>query len=189
MSESMNRRDAMGIAFGACAAVGGVFALAGMKKAWDPLPSVKAAGTTTVDVSTAEANVLYTEKWRGKPVFIIKKTAEMIASSSEDSKKRDVVIGSDHYLVCIGLCTHLGCIPSYNPAKAISKETSNDSFACACHGAGFNGAGINTKAPAPLPMLIPEFKIADGKIIIGEAGPEYEKMKADGVLGETPLKA
>jgi ubiquinol-cytochrome c reductase iron-sulfur subunit len=185
MSESMNRRDAMGIAFGACAAVGGVFALAGMKKAWDPLPSVKAAGTTTVDISTAEANVLYTEKWRGKPVFIIKKTPEMIKASSEDSKKRDVVVGNDHYIVCIGLCTHLGCIPSYEPKNATTKEA----FLCACHGATYELGGINTKAPAPLPMLIPEFKIVDGKLIIGEAGPEYEKMKAAGVLGDTPLKA
>jgi len=185
MSESMNRRDAMGIAFGACAAVGGVFALAGMKKAWDPLPSVKAAGTTTVDISTAEANVLYTEKWRGKPVFILKKTPEMVAASSDVVKKRDVVIGNDHYMICIGLCTHLGCIPSYDPKNAAT----NEAFLCACHGATYNGAGINTKAPAPLPMLIPEFKLDNGKIIIGEAGPEYEKMKADGVLGDAPLQA
>ncbi|MDX9743738.1 MAG: ubiquinol-cytochrome c reductase iron-sulfur subunit [Arcobacteraceae bacterium] len=185
MSESMNRRDAMGIAFGACAAVGGVFALAGMKKAWDPLPSVKAAGTTTVDISTAEANVLYTEKWRGKPIFIIKKTPEMIAASSDVVKKRDLVIGSDHYMICIGLCTHLGCIPSYEPKNA----TNNEAFLCACHGATYDQSGINTKAPAPLPMLIPPFKLENGKIILGEAGPEYEKMKADGVLGETPLKA
>lgn len=185
MSESMNRRDAMGIAFGACAAVGGIFALAGMKKAWDPLPSVKATGTTTVDVTTAEANVLYTEKWRGKPVFILKKTPEMVAASNDVVKKRDIVIGSDHYMICIGLCTHLGCIPSYDPKNATTKEA----FLCACHGATYDSAGINTKAPAPLPMLIPEFKIADGKLIIGEAGPEYEKMKADGVLGDTPLTA
>jgi len=109
----------------------------------------------------------------------------MVAASSEDVKKRDVIIGSDHYMICIGLCTHLGCIPSYDPKNA----TNNEAFLCACHGATYNQSGINTKAPAPLPMLIPEFKIADGQIIIGEAGPEYEKMKAAGVLGATPLKA
>jgi ubiquinol-cytochrome c reductase iron-sulfur subunit len=185
MSDSMNRRDAMGIAFGACAAVGGVFALAGMKKAWDPLPSVKAAGTTTVDLTTAEANVLYTEKWRGKPVFVIKKTPEMIAASSDIVKKRDIVVGADRYLVCIGLCTHLGCIPSYDAKKA----TTNDAFLCACHGATYDQAGIDTKAPAPLPMLIPPFKIDGMKLVLGDEGPEYQKMKADGVLGETPLKA
>ena len=185
MSEEMNRRDAMGIAFGACAAVGGVFALAGMKAAWDPLPSVKAAGTTIVDVSTAEANVLYTEKWRGKPIFIIKKTPEMVAASSDIMKQRDVVVGTDRYLVVIGLCTHLGCIPSYDPKKSTTKEA----FLCACHGATYDASAIDTKAPAPLPMLIPPFKVEGNKIILGEAGPEYEKMKADGVLGKTPLKS
>ena len=185
MSESMNRRDAMGIAFGACAAVGGVFALGGMKAAWDPLPSVKAAGTTTVDVSSAEANLLYTEKWRGKPVFIIKKTKEMMDAASEDSKKRDVIVGNDRFVVCIGLCTHLGCIPAYNPAKATTKEA----FLCACHGATYEISGIDTKAPAPLPMLIPPFKIEGNTIILGDEGPEYIAMKEAGVLGATPLKA
>jgi ubiquinol-cytochrome c reductase iron-sulfur subunit len=179
MSENVNRRDAMGMAFGAVAAVGGVFALGGMKRAWDPLPSVKAAGTTTVDTSTAEANVMYTEKWRGKPVFILKKTKEMVEKASPNEKARDVVINGEHFLVCIGLCTHLGCIPSYRPAT--------EDFLCACHGAQYDQSAINTKAPAPLPMPIPPFKIDGTKIILGQAGPEYEKMKAAGVLGSKPL--
>ena len=179
MSEDMNRRDAMGMAFGAVAAVGGVFALGGMKKAWDPLPSVKAAGTTTVDTSTAAENVMYTEKWRGKPVFILKKTKQMVEKSSENDKARDVVINGEHFMVAIGLCTHLGCIPAYRPAT--------QDLLCACHGATYDASGINTKAPAPLPLLIPPFKIDGTKIILGEAGPEYQKMKEAGVLGKTPL--
>ena len=179
MSEDMNRRSAMGVAFGACAAVGGVFALAGMKKAWDPLPSVKAAGTTTVDTSTAEENVMYTEKWRGKPVFILKKSKDMIAKASKNEKARDVIVNGEHFLVCIGLCTHLGCIPAYKPAK--------QAFKCACHGAEYDQSAINTKAPAPLPMLIPPFTIDGSKLVLGKAGPEYNKMKEAGVLGHKPL--
>ena len=180
MSDNTNRREAMaGMALGACAAVGGVYALAGMKSAWDPLPSVKAAGTTSVDLSTAEENVLYTEKWRGKPVFILKKTADMLASASNNDKARDVIINGSSYLVCVGLCTHLGCIPSY---KAESKD-----FLCACHGATYDISAINTKAPAPLPMLIPPFKIDGTTLVLGEAGPEYNKMKEAGVIGKTPL--
>jgi ubiquinol-cytochrome c reductase iron-sulfur subunit len=175
----VNRRDAMGMAFGTVAAVGGVYALAGMKAAWDPLPSVKAAGKTVVDVSNAEPNVMYTEKWRGKPVFILKKTKEMVAKASKNEKARDVVINGEHFLVCIGLCTHLGCIPAYRPDR--------QDFLCACHGAEYDQSGINTKAPAPLPMLIPPFKIDGTKIVLGEEGPEYKKMKEAGVLGKTPL--
>jgi ubiquinol-cytochrome c reductase iron-sulfur subunit len=180
MSEEINRRDVMGMALGACAVVGGGFALAGMKQAWDPLPSVKAAGTTKVDLSTAEENVLYTEKWRGKPIFILKKSSEMIASSGEDEKKRDIVVAGNRYSIFIALCTHLGCIPSY--------RKKDKDFLCACHGATYDVSGINTKAPAPLPMLIPPFKIDGTSLILGEAGPEYEKMKLAGVLGKTPLK-
>ena len=179
MSDDMNRRVAMGMALGACAAVGGVFALVGMKKAWDPLPSVKAAGTTTVDLSTAEENVLYVEKWRGKPIFILKKTADMIAASGEDEKKREIIINGGTYAIFVALCTHLGCIPSYR------KDVKD--FLCACHGATYDISGINTKAPAPLPMLIPPFKIDGANLVLGEAGPEYEKMKTAGVLGNTPL--
>jgi len=174
-----NRRDFLGMSFAAVAAVGGVSALVGMKRAWDPLPSVKAAGTTVVDTASAEPNVMYTEKWRGKPVFILKKTKEMVAKASNNEKARDVVVNGEHFLVCIGLCTHLGCIPAYKP--------STQSFLCACHGAEYDQSAINTKAPAPLPMLIPPFKVDGSKIILGEAGEAYNKMKEAGVLGSTPL--
>ena len=179
MSDKVNRRDAMGIAFGTCAAVGGVYALAGMKKAWDPLPSVKAAGSTKVDLSSVKENEIITEKWRGKPVFILKKPAEMVAKSSSNDKARDIIIGGSSYLVCIGLCTHLGCIPAYRKDR--------EDFLCACHGAEYDMSAINTKAPAPLPMLIPPFKIDGTTLVLGEAGPEYNKMKEAGVLGHVAL--
>jgi ubiquinol-cytochrome c reductase iron-sulfur subunit len=179
MSEELNRRDAMGMALGACAAVGGVFALAGMKKAWDPLPSVKAAGTTTVDLSTAEENVLYTEKWRGKPVFIIKKNAEMIKMSGPNDTAREIDVNGAKYVMFVALCTHLGCIPAYNNEPK--------DFFCACHGAVYDVAGINVSGPAPLPMLIPAFRIDGTKMIIGEESPAYKKMVADGVDGSKPL--
>jgi ubiquinol-cytochrome c reductase iron-sulfur subunit len=150
-----------------------------MKSTWDMLPSVKAAGTTTVDTSTAEENVLYTEKWRGKPVFILKKTKEMIAREGEAEKQRDVVVNGSHFLVCIGLCTHLGCIPAYRKDK--------EDFLCACHGAEYDMGAINSKAPAPLPMPIPPFKIDGANIVLGEEGPEFKKMKEAGVLGAKPL--
>lgn len=179
MSNETSRRDFLGMSFGAVAAVGGVAALVGMKAAWDPLPSVKAAGTTTVDTSTAEENVMYTEKWRGKPVFILKKSKEMVAKASNNEKARDVIVNGEHFLVCIGLCTHLGCIPAYDRTK--------ESFLCACHGATYDQSAINTSAPAPLPMLIPPFKVEGSKIILGKAGDDYNKMKEAGVLGSKPL--
>ena len=169
-----SRRGFMGKAFGAVAGVGAVASLYAMKKSWDPLPSVKAAGTTTVDTSTAEANVLYTEKWRGKPIFILKKSKDMKAND------RDVIVGDARYHVSIGLCTHLGCIPAF-------RADLND-FKCACHGGEFTASGAVQLVPPPRGFDIPPFKIDGTSLILGEAGPEYEKMKLAGVLGTTPLK-
>jgi len=167
-----NRRDFMGLGLGLFTAVGGVGALYAMKRTWDPLPSVKAAGFTTIDLAPAQENVLVTEKWRGKPIFILKQSKDMMAKANEEDKKRLIKIGDAHYLVCIGLCTHLGCIPGYNPA--------DKSFLCACHGGMYDSTADVTKAPPPRGLDIPPFKIEGTKLVLGETGPEYEKMLADG---------
>ncbi len=163
----------MGKAFGAVAGVGAVGSLLAMKQTWDPLPSVKAAGFTTLDMSVFPEGELITEKWRGKPIFVLKKTAEMVASQTADQKKRDIVVAGSHYMVCIGLCTHLGCIPAYNPA--------DKGFLCACHGGQFDWSGQVTKVPPPRGFDIPPFKIEGNKMILGEEGPEYKAMKDSGV--------
>ena len=162
-----SRRDFMGKVFGGWAALGGLGVLYAAKKTWDPLPSVKAAGFTTVDLSAAEPNVLNIEKWRGKPIFILKKTPDM------EKSDRDVIVGKDRFLVAIGLCTHLGCIPAYRPDKK--------DFLCACHGGMFDASGDNIKPPPPSPLVIPPFKVEGTKLVLGEEGPEYKKMKEAGI--------
>ena len=163
-----SRRDFMGKVFGGWAALGGLGALYAAKKTWDPLPSVKAAGFTRVDLSKAEPNVLNVEKWRGKPIFILKKTPDM------EKSDRDVVVGNDRFLVAIGLCTHLGCIPAYRPSEK--------NFLCACHGGMFDASGGNIKPPPPSPLVIPPFKLEGTTIVLGEEGPEYKKMKEAGII-------
>ena len=163
-----NRRDFMGYALGGFTAIiGGIPALYAMKRSWDPLPSVKAAGFTNVDVSGAVENELTVEKWRGKPIFVLKKSKDMKADD------RDVVIGSDRFHVSIGLCTHLGCIPAY-----VSDE---HKFKCACHGGEFDASGHQTFGPPPSPLEIPPFKIDGTTIVLGEEGPEFKKMKEAGL--------
>lgn len=161
-NEQKGRRDFMGLGLGIFTAVGGVGALYAMKRTWDPLPSVKAAGFTSIDLSVAKPNELLIEKWRGKPIFILKKTADMKVDD------RDIVVGNDRFHVTIGLCTHLGCIPAYKRGEK--------KFLCACHGGEFDASGHATKAPAPSPLEIPPFKLEGTTIVLGEAGPEYKKM-------------
>ena len=162
------RRDFFGKALGGVAGLGGLAALFAAKKTWDPLPSVKAAGFTTIDLSSAKENELYVEKWRGKPIFVLKKTKGM------PTDDRDVVVGKDRFLIAIGLCTHLGCIPAY--------EAGNQKFKCACHGGEFDTSGHQTFGPPPSPLVIPPFKVEGTSVVLGEEGPEYKKMKEAGIV-------
>ena len=156
-----------------------------MKRSWDPLPSVKAAGFTTLDMSAYQENELVVEKWRGKPIFVLKQSKEMLASqdknkniqtgksTAEMDKKRLLKVGDDYFLVCVGLCTHLGSIPGYRPDQ--------NNFLCACHGGMYDDTAMVIKSPPPRGLDIPPFKIDGMKIVLGETSPEYEKMLADGI--------
>lgn len=172
--EKSSRRGFMGKVFGTVAGIGAVGSLVAMKQSWDPLPSVKAAGFTEINLAGMQENKLVVEKWRGKPIFVLKKTAEMVASQSAEELARDIIVDGSHYMITIGLCTHLGCIPAYRDAKK--------DFMCACHGGEFNASGIQKKSPPPSPLVIPPFKITGSIVLLGEEGPEYQKMKADGVI-------
>ena len=167
-NEEQSRRDFFGKALGAWAAVGGLGLLYAAKRTWDPLPSVKAAGYTTVDVSAAEENVLYTEMWRGKPVFVLK-----VPKNIADHP-RLVDVGGEKFFIAIGLCTHLGCIPAYYPDQ--------EKFICACHGGQFAADGEVLKSPPPSPLVIPPFKVEGKKLVLGEEGPQYKKLKAAGLV-------
>ncbi|MGB5793667.1 Rieske 2Fe-2S domain-containing protein [Poseidonibacter sp.] len=162
MSNKTNRRDFLGYSFAAVAAVGGAASLVGMKQAWDPLPSVLAGGFTTVELGTLKAGQPVTVSWRGKPIFLLKKTAEM------GENKRDLVIGTDRYTVAIGLCTHLGCIPAWKKTK----------WKCACHGGEFNPSAEQVFGPPPRPLDLPAFSVKGTSIVLGEEGPEYKAIAA-----------
>ncbi len=160
-----SRRGFIGKTFGLVAAGGAVASLVAMKKTWDPLPSVMSAGFTTVDVSTLEENKLEVVVWRGKPVFLLKYSADMAPTDG-----RNVKVGDYYYSVMIGLCTHLGCIPAYRPD---SKD-----FKCACHGGEFTAAGVNTFGPPPKPLVIPPFSVNGVTLTLGEEGEEYKALVA-----------
>ena len=177
-----DRRDFMGMALGAFTGLGALGALYAAKRTWDPLPSVKAAGFTKLDLKNYKEGELVTEIWRGKPIFVMKMTKEMLekAKKREDSTakghkdlERLIKAGDGYYMVCVGLCTHLGCIPGYRP------ET--EDFLCACHGGQYTETADVKKAPPPRGLDIPPFKLEGTVITLGEEGPEYKKMLADGI--------
>jgi ubiquinol-cytochrome c reductase iron-sulfur subunit len=165
MAVEEGRRTFFGFALGGFAALGGVLTLGAMKKSWDPLPSVQAAGFLTVDLSPMNEGELRIVQWRGLPVFILKKTGDM-----NKNENRDVVVEDATYTVVIGLCTHLGCIPNWVNSK--------QQFQCACHGGVFDTDGLVVTAPPPRPLDIPPFKIEGSTLVLGEEGPEYKQLTA-----------
>ncbi len=160
-----SRRGFVGKAFGAVAGVGAVASLVAMKKTWDPLPSVMAAGFTVVDVSNMEENKLNIVVWRGKPIFVLKYSADM-----KPTEGRNVKIGDNYFSVMIGLCTHLGCIPAY-------REDKKD-FKCACHGGKYTDAGVQTFGPPPRPLDIPPFDLDGTTLTLGKDGAAYKELMA-----------
>lgn len=154
-----------GTALGVAAAVGGGAALYGMKRTWDPLPSVVAAGVTEFDVSEMKPGELAQVEFRGKPVFILKKNDQMSANP-----KRDVMINNEAYTVAIAICTHLGCIPAWASADL--------QFKCACHGGEFDENGVNTFGPPPRPLDIPPFDVQGTKLVLGNEGEQYKQLAA-----------
>jgi ubiquinol-cytochrome c reductase iron-sulfur subunit len=160
------------MSFAAVAAVGGASALVGMKQAWDPLPSVLAAGFTKIDLAKAELQPgkPQTFKWRGKPIFILELTKEMVDQANSEGLSKDyhLTIGDKAYTVVIGLCTHLGCIPAWKKTK----------WKCACHGGEFNSSGKQIFGPPPKPFVVPPFKVDGTVLTLGETGPESKAMIA-----------
>ncbi|TLD83214.1 ubiquinol-cytochrome c reductase iron-sulfur subunit [Helicobacter sp. MIT 11-5569] len=163
MAENVNRRDFLGMTLGGVAAIGVGASLVAMKSSWDPLPSVVSAGFTTVDLSSMQEGEYRQVEYRGTPVYVIKKTAAM-----QQCTERDVMVEESSYSVGIQICTHLGCIPSY--------DSNSTEFHCACHGGRFDACGRNVFGPPPTPMVIPPFKIDGTKLVLGEEGPEYLKL-------------
>jgi len=166
MAIEKSRRDFLGLAFGSVAAVGGVLALGAMKATWDPMPSVMAAGFTTVDLSKIKPGEFKTFVWRGKPIFVLRKDHTKFKKCAN----RDTKLGSKDFLVVIGLCTHLGCIPDWIPSK--------NKFHCACHGGEYDACAINTYGPPPRPLDIPPYKITGTKMVLGEQGPQNKALIA-----------
>ena len=162
MSNKTNRRDFLGMSFAAVATVGGVASLVGMKQAWDPLPSVLAAGYTKIDLANIGLvpGKPQTFKWRGKSIFVLQKTDDM------EKWDGDLVIGDKRYTIVIGLCTHLGCIPAWK----------KDKWKCACHGGEFDSSGRQIFGPPPKPFVVPPFSVEGTVITLGNDGPESKKM-------------
>tara|TARA_A100001037_G_C15089155_1_gene608162 strand:- start:98 stop:613 length:516 start_codon:yes stop_codon:yes gene_type:complete len=131
----------------------------------NPDSSVKALATTEVDISQIEPGKSITVLWRGKPVFIKRRTeieiSEAQSVSLDDLKhpeKDQDRVKKAEWLVMMGICSHLGCVP-------LSDKGDYNGWFCPCHGSHYDTSGRIRKGPAPTNMEIPEYAFVDENTI------------------------
>ena len=131
----------------------------------NPDASVKALASTEVDISNVEKGQSITVLWRGKPVFIRRRTDEEIAKARdvnlEDLKhpEKDEDRAKDpEWLVMLGVCTHLGCVP-------LGDKGEYGGWFCPCHGSHYDTSGRIRKGPAPTNMEVPKYEFVNSNII------------------------
>jgi ubiquinol-cytochrome c reductase iron-sulfur subunit len=173
-------------------AAGGIGAAVPFVASWNPSARAKAAGAPVkADISKLEPGQQMIVEWRGKPVWIVRRSTEALANlaaldnsladpNSAKSKQPAYVPGTsarslrDEVMVMIGICTHLGCSPTYRPEVAPADLGADwqGGFYCPCHGSTFDLSGrVYKNKPAPTNLEIPpHFYESDSVIRIGEDG-------------------
>jgi len=131
----------------------------------NPDSSVKALATTEVDIGSIEIGKTITVLWRGKPIFIRRRTKEEIEEASavdlknlKDPEKDKDRAKNPEWLVMIGVCTHLGCVP-------LGEKGEYNGWFCPCHGSHYDTSGRIRKGPAPNNLEIPKYEFVDNNII------------------------
>ena len=188
------RRTWVAIACGA-GAVGGVTAAVPFVASFQPSERARAAGAAVeVDISDLKPGEKKTVEWRGKPVWIVRRTPEMLASLKQtdslvadpnSERKPDEVTPmpdtcnewrsiKPEILVVVGICSHLGCSPTDKFATGAQPSLPDDwhgGFLCPCHGSTFDLAGrVFKNKPAPDNLEVPPYTfLSDNKLLIGEA--------------------
>lgn len=182
-----NRRQFLLTSTGILGGVGALCAMTPFVASWMPSAKARAEGAPVeVDLSKLGPGQQTTVEWRGKPVWIIRRTQEMLDSlKGHNNQLRDPESLVDQqpeyaqnkfrsiqpeYLVLIGICTHLGCIPKYKPNENELGKDWPGGFFCPCHGSTFDLAGrVFKNVPAPINLAVPPYRfVSKDVIIIGE---------------------
>ncbi|WP_152046055.1 ubiquinol-cytochrome c reductase iron-sulfur subunit [Aureimonas psammosilenae] len=177
-----SRRDFLYIATGAAGAVGAAAAVWPFIDQMNPDAGTLALAAIEVNVSSVAPGQSITAKWRGKPVFIRQRTPEEIEQAKSvpladlkdpvarnqnlpaDAQATDAnrsAPGKEQWLVMVGVCTHLGCIP-------LGQQGPYNGWFCPCHGSSYDTAGRIRQGPAPENMAVPPFEfISDTTVRVG----------------------
>ena len=191
---NQERRRFLVLATAGAAGVGALGIAKPFVASFFPSEKAKAAGAPIdIDVSKIEAGQLVTAEWRGKPIWVLNRTEQQLkdlpslngelvdpSSAAADQQPKYCqnelrsIKGKDNIWVAIGICTHLGCSPTFRPDLAPADLGANwkGGFFCPCHGSKFDLAGRVFKGvPAPSNLVIPPYKyLSETTIRVGEDG-------------------
>ncbi|MEN3974641.1 ubiquinol-cytochrome c reductase iron-sulfur subunit [Emcibacter sp. SYSU 3D8] len=168
--EGVKRRDFLFIAAGGFGAVGAAAAVWPLVDNLNPSADVLALSSIEVDISKVQVGQSIRVKWRGKPVFIRHRTEEEVAEAKDvniqelkdpQTDAQRTKPGHEPWLIMIGVCTHLGCIP-------LGEQGEFGGWFCPCHGSEYDTSGRIRKGPAPLNLEVPEYAfLNDTRVRIG----------------------
>jgi ubiquinol-cytochrome c reductase iron-sulfur subunit len=168
--EGATRRDFLLIAAGTVGVVGTALAVWPFIDSMNPAQDVLALATTGVDISAIEDGQRVTVVWRGKPVFIDHRTAAQIKEAESvpmdnlpDPEADSVRVQKPEWLIVIGICTHLGCIPLGQ--KVGDPRGEFGGWFCPCHGSQYDTSGRIRKGPAPANLAVPPYEFVDDSTI------------------------
>ena len=187
----LKKRRMLTAATSVVGAVGAGYVVYPFLASWAPSEKAKAAGApVAADIGSLEPGQRLTVKWRGKPVWIVRRSKQNV----EDLAKLDDQLldpasempqqpeycknptrsRKPEYLVAVGICTHLGCSPTFRPDRAPADLGPDwvGGFFCPCHGSRFDLAGrVFSGVPAPLNLVIPPYQfLSDTRILVGDDG-------------------
>jgi ubiquinol-cytochrome c reductase iron-sulfur subunit len=169
--EGETRRDFLYLATGAMGAVGVVSVAWPFINSLNPAADTLALASTEVDLKPIQVGQAITVTWRGKPVFVRRRSAEEIAQAEatstglpdQQTDAQRVKAGKSEWLVVLGVCTHLGCVPlGQKPTEARGEF---GGWFCPCHGSHYDTSGRIRKGPAPKNLEVPTYSFLDDTTI------------------------
>jgi ubiquinol-cytochrome c reductase iron-sulfur subunit len=166
--QDQGKRDFVVLSATAMAGICAAAAIVPLVDSMNPASNVQALASVEVDITRLNPGEEMKVKWRGKPVYIRRRTPTEIKQEREvdiatlkdpQTDQERVLDKAGEYLVVIGICTHLGCVP-------ISKNPSDtDGFFCPCHGSHYDHSGRIRKGPAPKNLAVPQYEFISEKVI------------------------
>lgn len=165
------RRDFLYLVAGATGTVGAAAAAWPLIDNLNPTADVLALASIELDLSSIELGQRVTVKWRGKPVFVHRRTEQEIAKARADDTADLVDPEPDHlrvqrpeWLILVGICTHLGCVPLGQ--KAADERGEYDGWFCPCHGSVYDISGRIRRGPAPRNLKVPDYTFIDDMTLL-----------------------